>query len=83
MLKLVFTNNLSKGKSMNNEQVSRALVGVLIETYNQGYDIEDLVEFDVGGLEGREDYAPDTEEEKAKEIESLRSALSEAIKLAY
>ena len=68
---------------MNNEQVSRALVGVLVETYNQGYDIEDLVEFVVGGLEGRENYAPDTEEEKAKEVESLRNSLAEAIKLAY
>ena len=68
---------------MNNEKVSPALVGVLIETYNQGYDIEDLVEFVVAGLEGRENYAPDTEEEKAKEVESLRNALAEAIKLAY
>ncbi len=68
---------------MSNKQVSRALVGVLIETYNQGYDIEDLVESVVGGLEGRENYALDTEEEKAKEVELLRNALAEAIKLAY
>ena len=68
---------------MNNEKVSPALVGVLIETYNQGYDIEDLVEFVVGGLEGRENYAPEAEEEKAREVETLRNALAEAIKLAY
>ncbi|NRD72500.1 hypothetical protein HQQ94_04410 [Shewanella sp. VB17] len=58
-----------------------ALTGVLVEAHNKGIDIEVLTKTVSGGLMGLEIYAPASAEQKPKEVDSLKSALSEAQRL--
>lgn len=60
---------------------TNALTGVLVEAHNKGIDIKALTETVSGGLMGLEMYAPASAEQKPKEVESLKNALSEALKL--
>lgn len=58
-----------------------ALTGVIFEAHKMGIDIEALADTVSGGLMGAEVYAPASAGQKPKEVESLKRALSEALKL--
>lgn len=65
----------------DNENVSNALTGVLIEAHKQGLDINSIAEKVTAGVMGGEMYAPADAAKKPKEANLLKNSLAYATEI--
>lgn len=65
----------------DNDKLSNALTGVLIEAHKQGLDIDSIVKNVTVGVLGSKIYAPNDAAQKTEESNLLKNSLAYAKKL--